>query len=133
MTTRNNRTKRTKPEIWFRPSPTLPLRVLLESVKDKRITSTARLGARNENHPKGYAEGEIATLRVFDTMGAEQFNAPVRVERVLIQPLQELTPADLQNTPPYRSWQEVQRDLSFFEKRPVAKGEEASVIGFSYL
>ena len=122
-----------RPEIWFRPSPKVPLTVLSELIENRRITATPRLGARNGDHPKGYARGEIAVLRVFDDTGTEHFNRTVRIETIVVSPLRQLTPIDLRNTLSYQNWKEVQRELSFFEKRPVGGDEDASVIEFSYL
>ena len=123
----------THPEIWLRPSPGLSLSVLLTFVEIRHITATPRLGARNGNHPKGYKPGEIATLRVLDENGVEHLSRSVRIEAVVIKPLQRLTPDDLHHTAWYNHWEEVQRELSLFEKRPVEKNEDASIIEFSYL
>ena len=120
------------PEIWVRPSPRLPLQVLSALIESRIITATPRLGVRDGNHPKGYRPGDTVTLRVLDAEGAVQLSLPVRIEAVIIRPLRQLTPDDLQNTYPYQSWEEVQRDLSFFEKRPIGDCEKASVIEFSY-
>ena len=72
-------------------------------------------------------------LRVFDDENTEHLNRTVRIETVVVSPLRQLTPIDLRNTLSYQNWKEVQRELSFFEKRPVGGDEDASVIEFSYL
>ena len=121
------------PEIWLRPSPRLPLEVLSALIESRVITATLRLGARDGAHPKGYTQGQIATLRVLDATGTEQLSLRVRIESVTIRPLWHLKPDDLQNTFPYLNWVEAQRDLSHFEKRPVRDDEAASIVAFSYL
>ncbi|MHB1769874.1 MAG: hypothetical protein ACYCPH_02220 [Minisyncoccota bacterium] len=139
---RDSDTRRTKmpyqshqdrPEIWFRPSPRIPLTVLSELITRTYITATPRLGARNDNHPKGYKQGEVAMLRVFDEANVEHLSRRIRIEAVIVRPLQQLLPADLHRTFSYRNWEEVQRELSFFEKRMVESDEDASIIEFSYL
>ena len=124
---------KTHPEIWLQPSPSLPLEVLLNAVKGKHVTATPRLGARNGNHRKGYKQGQIATLRVFDDTYVDHLHQKVRIRAVTTRPLQELTSDDLGNTVWYQSWQDVQRELSFFEKRPVGSSEEVSIVKFLYL
>jgi len=121
------------PEIWLRPSPKLPLEVLSTLVESRCITATPRLGARNGDHPKGYEPGQVATLRVLDDTGAEHLSRMVRIESIVIRPLQELTPGDLENTFPYKVWEEVRSDFSLFEKRQIDYSEQASIVEFSYL
>ncbi len=72
-------------------------------------------------------------LRVFDEANAEHLSRSVRIEAVIVRPLRQLLPADLHRTFSYRNWEEVQRELSFFEKRTVESDEDASIIEFSYL
>lgn len=124
---------KTHPEIWLRPSPSLPLEVLLISIKGKLVTATPRLGARDENHKKGYERGSLVTLRVVDDKYVDHLHQKIRIKAVTTRPLQELTPDNLGNTAWYQSWADVQRELSFFEKRVVEKQEDVSVIEFSYL
>jgi hypothetical protein len=125
---------KTHPEIWLQPSPPhLSLNVLSTLIEIRSLTATPRLGARNSTHPKGYEPGQIAMLRVGDERGHEHLKRRVRIEAVTIKPLQNLTPDDLHHTVSYNSWEEVQRDLSFFEKRPVKENEDTSIIEFSYL
>ena len=128
-----NHSHKDRPEIWFRPSPKVPLAVLSELIANKRVTATPRFGARNGDHPKGYTRGGIAVLRVFDDTNTEHLNRTVRIETIVVSPLRQLTPIDLRNTLSYKNWKEVQRELSFFEKRPVGDDEDASIIEFSYL
>ena len=122
-----------RPEIWLRPSPGISFSVLSTLIDIRTMTATPRLGARNGGHPKGYKPGQVVSLRVFDEKNVERLQRSVRVEAVTIRPLQELTPQDLHDTVLYHSWQDAQRDFSFFEKRPVAPNEDASIIEFSYL
>ena len=121
------------PEIWFRPSPRLPLQVLLRLVQGKSLTATPRLGARNDAHPKGYVPGETAILRVLDSVDIERFSTSVCITEVVIRPVRNLTADLLQEVIPYQDWTEVQRELSLFEKRPVRDDEQVSVVRFSYL
>ena len=127
------RSHKDRPELWFRPSPKVPLAVLSELITRRCITATPRLGARNDGHPKGYTQGETAVLRVFDDANTERLSRSIRIEAVIVRPLRQLMSIDLRNTFSYRNWEEVQRELSFFEKRSVEDCEDASIIEFSYL
>ncbi len=121
------------PEIWLRPSPRLSLEVLSTLVESRCIMATPRLGARNGDHPKGYEPGQVAMLRVLDDSGTEHLSRMIRIESVIVRPLRQLTPDDLENTFPYKNWEEVRSDLSLFEKRQIDDSEQASVVEFSYL
>ena len=72
-------------------------------------------------------------LRVFNDANTEHLNQSVRIETVIVLPLRQLMPIDLRNTLSYQNWEEVQHELSFFEKRPVEGNEAVSIIEFSYL
>ena len=122
-----------RPEIWLRPSPSLSLEVLLTFIEIRSITATPRLGARNGTHSKGYEPGDTAILRVFNAAGIEQLKKDIRIDAVTIRPLKQLKRSDLHHTISYNSWKDVQRDLSFFEKRPIKDNEDTSIIEFSYL
>ena len=121
------------PEIWLRPSPSLPLEVLLRLIESRIITATPRLGARTSGHPKGYSAGQVITMRVLDSAGVEIVSHQVLVNDVIVKPLEQYTAADLVHTYSYSDWKDVQRELSFFEKREVADTEDMSIIEFSYL
>lgn len=122
------------PWICLQPSPNLSLEVLSTFIEIGSITATPRLGARNGDHPKGYTPGVVATLFLHDYTGTKHLSSrAIRIEAVTIRPLQELTPDDLHNTVWYHNWQDVQQELSYFEKRPVTDDEDVSIIKFSYL
>lgn len=110
------------PELWFRPSPTLPFEVLSESIGSKTRKETIRLGKRDLSHPKGYAPGMTVTLRLFDDLGAEQVRMQVRIERIKSLPLAE-----------FPEWRTLQKDLSYFEGTPIEAGTIATLVSFTYL
>lgn len=120
------------PELWFRPSPAMPLTVLLPFLEREDITATFRLGKRDGTHPKGYIPGTIATIRLFDEEGKERLCKQVRITHVISKPLSDFAAAELTNSACYLT-ESVRQDLSFFEGRPVALDEIASLVAFSYL
>ncbi len=120
------------PELWFRPSPELPLAVLSKSLDARGILATPRLGERNASHPKGYLPNTVATVRLFDDRWREQSREDVLIIRVVSKPLHDFEDLDLTNTA-YRSVESMRRDLSFFEERPLASDETVSLVEFSYL
>lgn len=125
------------PELWFRPSPVVPLAVLSKLIEDGAITATPRLGVRDAAHPKGYAPGQRATLRVCDgkcEAGGEVLARDVRITSVESKRLRELEGVDLQSSLCYSAgWKSLQHDLSFFEGRQVGEDEMVSIIEFEYL
>ena len=121
------------PELWLRPSAGLSLAVLSTLIEAQRITATPRLGARDAKHPKGYQPGQEVMLRVLDEHGAEYLHRRVRIESLTIRPLRQLTEDDLHHTLAYQNWEDVQRELSQFEKRLIDENEDATVVEFSYL
>ena len=124
---------RDNPELWLRPSPKLPFEVLSTLIESRLMTATPRLGARDNNHPKGYEPGQVVTLKVLDGEGGDFLHLPVLIKQVIVRQLSLLTENDLQRIPPYHDWREVQHDFSLFEGRPIGETEEASIIEFSYL
>jgi|ERR1035437_6124118 hypothetical protein len=120
------------PEVWFRPSPLASFDVLLTLFQNREITITPRLGVRNGFHPKGYKPGQLVTLRLFGDDKQEKVSLKIRVDDIRIQPLNMVQQADLAGSHFYRSWADVQRELSFFEDRSVEPVECVSLIRFSY-
>ena len=122
------------PEIWFRPSPMFPSTVLSKLILNREITATPRMGIRDSSHPKGYNNGQIVTLRMFDDDWKETMNLRVCVKAVRSKRLQDLIEVDLVNTVGYRTgWKSVQQDLSFFEGRVVEMCEMVSLVEFDYI
>lgn len=119
-------------ELWFRSSPTLPFAVLSQFLDSRGILVTPRLGKRNASHPKGYLPDTTATVRLFDDCWREKLREDVLIIRVVSKPLRDFEDLDLTNTV-YRSVESMQRDLSFFEERPIASDETVSLVEFSYL
>ncbi len=129
-----------RPEIWLKPAPNISKNVLLTLIENGDITATPRLGVRGPGHEKGYAPGQVVTLRVRDTKGIDLLVRKVRVDDggydrdwMVVKPLNKLAPTDLKRTFVYQCWREVREDLSFFEGRHVRKSERVSIILFSYL
>ena len=110
------------PEIWFRSSPTVSFEALSKLIETESIVATPRLGKRDEAHPKGYVPGTKATLRLFDDNQQEKLRKQVHITKVVSKPLRD-----------FPDWQSVQKDISFFEDRPVALDEIVSLVAFSYL
>ncbi|HVB20077.1 MAG TPA: hypothetical protein VNF51_02205 [Candidatus Paceibacterota bacterium] len=109
------------PELWFRPSPAMPLPALLSLIEKEEITETLRLGRRDGAHQKGYIPGTVATLRLFDADWQERLHKRIRVTNVVSKSLHE-----------FPNWQSVQQELSFFENRPIALDEIVSIVEFSF-
>ena len=120
-------------EIWLRPAPRGTAEVLLQLVDSGELTSTPRLGVRDATHEKGYIPGEQALLRVLNSEGQEVRSRPIRIETIVPKRMVDLQPADLVGSQLYNSWQEVQHDLSRFERHTLAPEEMVSIITFSYL
>ena len=123
----------THPELWFRPSPALPFEVLSELFKKGEIIATPRLGKRDGTHPKGYVLGTVATLRLYDDAGREQFCRRIRIGDIAVKPLHDFSEAELERTHYPADWQSLQQDFSYFEERSVAADELVSIVEFSYL
>jgi hypothetical protein len=125
--------KNPQPELWLRPSPTIPLADLLQLIQRRELTRTPRLGARDESHPKGYTIGQPATLRLVDASGKQQFAAIVIVTDLINRRLFEITPDDLAGCGPwYRTWRDVEQAFAFFENRMVFSGEPVTIVEFTY-
>ena len=120
------------PELWFRPSPAMPLTVLLSLIGKEELTATFRLGQRDGMHPKGYIPGTVATVRLFDENWDEKLCKQARITSVVSKPLRYFSEPDLADTA-YYLMESVQQDLSFFEERPVVSDDMVSLIEFSYL
>lgn len=120
------------PELWFRPSPVLPLEVLLEFFEREAITATPRLGKRDGTHPKGYVPSTIATVRLYDDQKCEVLTRSVRILGIVSKPLCEFKGTELEEVHYLPDWQSLQQDLSFFEGRSVAEDELVSIVTFSY-
>lgn len=121
------------PELWFRPSPVLPLEVLLEFFEREAITATPRLGKRDGMHPKGYVPGTTAMVRIYDNQKCELLSRRIRILGVADKPLCEFGGTELEEAHYPPDWQSLQKDLSLFEGRPVARDELVSIVTFSYL
>ncbi len=121
------------PELWFRPSPTMPFAVLSKCIGEEEMTTTLRLGKRDGSHPKGYIPGTIATVRVFDDERREQLSKKVQIQRVVSKRLADLEHSELTSICNGSGVSQVQQDLSFFEGRPVASDETVSLVEFTYL
>lgn len=129
------------PEIWLKPTPNISQTVLLTLIENGDITATPRLGVRGPDHEKGYAPGQVVTLRVRDAVGIDLLVRKIRVDDkngcdrdwMVVKPLNRIAPRDLRRTFVYQCWREVREDLSFFEGRHVSKSEKVSIILFSYL
>jgi hypothetical protein len=122
-----------RPEIWLRPSPRLSLDVLLALIEAGSLTATPRLGVRDGTHAKGYSPGDTATLRVLDEKDQEQLRKRVRICSLITRQLSALTEKDLEFAFPYKRWEDVQADLSFFEGRDVNDQEDATIVTFTYV
>ncbi len=129
------------PEIWLKPTPNIPKTVLLTLIESGDITATPRLGVRGPDHEKGYAPGQVVTLRVRDATDIDLLVCKIRVDGedgcgksgMVIKPLNKLAPTDLKRTFVYKCWREIREDLSFFEGRHICKNEKVSIVLFSYL
>ncbi len=122
------------PELWFRPSPTLPFDVLSKSLAREELTVTHRLGKRDGTHPKGYVPGMIVTVRLFDDIRRERMRTRVRIVSITSKPLSEFDGSELGNG--FRramDWQSLQRDFAFFEGIPIEPDELVSSVEFTYL
>ena len=123
-------------ELQFRPSPILPLKVLSKLIESRGIKATPRLGLRDSSHRKGYAPGQVVTMRLFDNEGKdiEPMSRKIRITAVHSKPLGEFSGADLRKSRCYSAgWRAVQHDLSFFESRPIGEKEVVSLIEFEYV
>jgi hypothetical protein len=109
------------PELWFRPSPTLPFEVLSGQIRRREMTQTFRLGKRDGTHPKGYVPGTLALLRLFDSDNTEREHACVRIMHVESKSLRD-----------FDGWESIRSQLSFFEGRTIASTEHVSVVTFAY-
>ncbi|OYV27830.1 MAG: hypothetical protein B7W98_00915 [Parcubacteria group bacterium 20-58-5] len=110
------------PELWFRPSPAMPLSVLLSLIESEHMTVTPRLGKRDATHPKGYQPGTVATIRLFDEDWKERLSKRVRITGITSKPLRA-----------FADEPSLQEELSFFEGRPITPDETVSFVEFSYL
>jgi hypothetical protein len=128
----HNENHRENPELWFRPSPVLPLQALSEFIDIEMLRATPRLGKRDGGHPKGYIPGTRATLRLFDALGQERLVRPVLITDVISRPLRDLTASHLRNILYSTDWRVVLNHLSFLEGRLIDPSEVVSVVEFSY-
>lgn len=120
----------THPELWFRPVPQMSGRGIVALINCGTLIATPRLGKRDESHEKGFAPGQQVTLRVFDHQDAEHWRKKVRIVGLRIKLLSGLTLDDLHGTL-YHHWEEVQSDLSYFERRLVAPNEHTTIVRFA--
>lgn len=97
------------------------------------MTATLRLGKRDGSHPKGYIPGTIATARLFDEARRERLSARVRITEIVSKPLRAIGARELASANYPTDVRSAQRDLSFFEGRPVASSEMVSIVRFAHL
>lgn len=123
-----------QPELWFRSNAAMPLDELQRLIAGRALTRTPRLGVRDANHPKGYATGQTATLRLVDAHDTQQLVAIVVVKNLLMRRIHEITPEDLAGCGPwYRTWRDVAATLTFFERREVFPAEPVTIVEFAYV
>lgn len=132
---------RVAPELWFRPYPGTSSETLRRLIAMGSIISTPRLGARDDRHPKGYAIGEKAMLRL---KGERRPGVPseeevdlltewVEVVGLTVSRLVALTPEQLVGCGLYpNSWDTVGRLLSHFEGREIAPDEIVTIVHFAH-
>ena len=124
----------TDTEIWLQPHPWTSLTELCESLENRTITATPRLGVRDEHHPKGYRIGQRTRLKLFDREKQLILSAEVVITELSVQPLKKLKPNDLETCgPSCRTWREVHKILGFFERRVIHSRESVTVVRFAYL
>src|ERR1051325_5115294 len=93
-----------------------------------RKTATVRLGDKSDK----YTPGELVWITVGQRFGRRRKLFTAIIDSVVVKPIAELTPRDLdRENPEMRTHEELAKFLSMIYDRPVTQGDTVTVVHFS--
>jgi hypothetical protein len=120
------------PELWFRASARVPYEALYAGICSGTLTASLRVGRRDRSHPKGYAPGQVVTVKLFDNTGSPIVRR-VQITAVQTKRLATLDTEDFKTLRLYECVEDAARDLNYFERRSIDPQEMVSVVSYRFL
>jgi len=123
-------------ELWFRYA-------FKQLIVDKKMTAAIRPGRRLCPAPKCTNEGDLARIKILKKPGDEEkglmpifddYETIVKIEKIIVKPLKELTAKDLQKCSPDSQTPKLAKyQLSLIYNKEFTDDEIISIVHFKYI